>query len=108
MDLNVPFRAQGNIETGQLRLQLCLPGLKKSDIDVKQSGHRVRVVAKHEEPDDGFDFWDGYDLEETGAFNVDFPESMDPEALSVVYDAGILTLTMSMAEKYKPKSVQVE
>ncbi len=93
-----------------LRLQLEVPGVKQEDLDIRienqtltiKGERKLESTAKQE---------NFHRIERRfGSFVRTFtlPTSVDTEAVSAAYDAGVLTISLGKKAEAKPKQVKIE
>ena len=89
-------------------VQLDLPGVDPSSIDVTVEKNVLTVTATRKRP-----FGEGDEVLVTerpyGEIRrqLFLGEQLDTDAISAAYDAGVLTLTVPVAEKAKPRKVEI-
>ena len=76
------------------RLQLELPGIKKSDLEVNVVGDVLYISGKRK----GTEFKRSYSID----------ESYDPETTDAILEDGILTIMIASHPKVKPKKIEVK
>lgn len=95
-------------------IQMELPGLDpKKDLEVKVEGDMLVVSGRHSEDREVRD--ENYQLRERhyGSFyrSIPLPEGLGPEAITAVYDNGVLELTLAGAAQIAqvaPKRIEVK
>ena len=92
----------------EMVLQIALPGYSRSDVDVEVSSGRLNVRAKTKPNTQGYEF-------HTQEFKlVDYsqswslPKTVNAEAVSANYEAGILTITMPFARETRDSVRKIE
>ena len=92
----------------EMILQIALPGYSRSDIDVEVSGGRLNVRSKSKPSPPNHEFI-------TQEFNLadysqswTLPKSINADAVSANYEAGILTITMPLARDQREGVRKIE
>lgn len=95
-------------EDGTLIIQLDLPGASADSIDLLIEQNVLTIRAeRNAPPSDGAELV--VDERPYGVFSrqVFLGETLDSEHISADYDAGVLTLRIPIAEKAKPRKVEI-
>ena len=91
-------------------LKLEVPGVKAEDLDIKLENQRLTIKGerKFEEQEKAENY---HRIERRfGSFVRSFtlPQTVDTEAVSAAYDAGVLTVTLAKKAEAQPKQVKVQ
>ncbi len=91
-------------------LKLEVPGVKAENLDIKLENQRLTIKGerKFEEEHKAENF---HRIERRfGSFARSFtlPQTVDTEAVSAAYDAGVLTVTLGKKAEAQPKQVKVQ
>ena len=85
-----------------------LPGVSPESIDVEVERNVVTVRAERSwQPPEGAELLAQERLQGSVSRQVMLGESLDTERLEATYDAGVLTLTIPVAEQAKPRKVEI-
>jgi HSP20 family protein len=91
-------------------LKLEVPGVKLEDLDIRLENQRLTVKGERrfeaEEKAENF-----HRIERRfGSFVRSFtlPQTVDTEAVTAAYDAGVLTISLAKKAEAKPKQVKIE
>ena len=84
-----------------------LPGVAPSSIDVDVDGHVLTVRAERARPEGDVRWLVRNRPAGTFARRFTLGESADVERIGAVYTDGVLTLTVPIAEKSRPRKVEV-
>jgi len=97
-------------DTQTLVLKLEIPGVKLEDLDVQLESHTLTVQGQRKLeaglPQENF-----HRIERRfGSFVRTFtlPQTVDTEALTASYDAGVLTVSVAKKAEAKPRPVKIE
>jgi HSP20 family protein len=97
-------------DTQKVVLKLEVPGVKAEDLDIKLENQRLTI--KGERKFEAEDKAENYHRIERrfGSFVRSFtlPQTVDTEAVSAGYDAGVLTVTLAKKAEAQPKQVKVQ
>jgi HSP20 family protein len=95
-------------EDGTFVVHLDLPGVSLDSIDLTVEQNVLTVHAERKPPA-GDSAERVVDERSYGVFSrqLFLGESLDSDRLSATYDAGVLTLTIPVAEKAKPRKVEI-
>ena len=92
----------------QIELRFDLPGVSPESIDVEVERNVVTVRAERSwQPPEGAELLAQERLQGSVSRQVMLGESLDTERLEATYDAGVLTLTIPVAEQAKPRKVEI-
>ncbi|MGH8868849.1 MAG: Hsp20/alpha crystallin family protein [Actinomycetes bacterium] len=89
-------------------LLLDLPGVDPGSVDLTVENSTLTVRAERTaRPDQGVQYL--VSERPTGTFSrqLQLGEGLDAEAISATYDAGVLAVTIPVAEKAKPRKIEV-
>jgi HSP20 family protein len=94
----------------QIQLKLEVPGIKQQDLDIRVENHTLTVKGERkfetDQKEENF-----HRIERRfGTFVRTFtlPQTVDTEAVSAQYDAGVLTISLAKKPEAKPKQVKIE
>ena len=91
----------------QITLQLEMPGVNKENLDIIMENRLLRIEGKKQIPD----FKNGWLHRErrTGKYVKEYTleEEVDENSIKAAMDKGILTLTVNIKEKAKPKKITI-
>ncbi len=94
----------------KLMLKLEVPGVKQDDLDIRMENQTLTVKGERkfeaEEKEENF-----HRIERRfGSFVRSFtlPQTVDGNAISAKYDAGVLSIELAKKEAAKPKQVKIE
>ena len=97
-------------DSGKVMLKLEIPGVKQQDIDIRVENQVLTVKGERkleaEEKEENF-----HRMERRyGSFVRSFtlPQTVDTEAVTASYDAGVLTVSLAKKAEAKPKQIKVE
>jgi HSP20 family protein len=93
-----------------LVLKLEIPGVKLEDLDVHLE-NQILTVQGERKLEAGLQQENFHRIERRfGSFVRTFtlPETLDPEALTASYDAGVLTIAVARKAEAKPRQVKIE
>ena len=91
-----------------VELRFDLPGVSPESIDVEVERNVVTVRAERSwQPPEGAELLAQERLQGSVSRQVMLGESLDTERLEATYDAGVLTLTIPVAEQAKPRKVEI-
>jgi HSP20 family protein len=97
-------------DTQKVVLKLEVPGVKADDLDIKLENQRLTI--KGERKFEGQEKAENYHRIERrfGSFARSFtlPQTVDTEAITAGYDAGVLTVTLAKKPEAQPKQVKVQ
>jgi HSP20 family protein len=89
-------------------VHLDLPGLDASDIDLEIEKNMLTVSAERRwEPEEGDDIVVSERLQGRFSRQLFLSEALDSEKIEARYEAGVLTLTIPVAEQAKPRRIEV-
>jgi HSP20 family protein len=90
-------------------LKLEVPGVKQEDLDIRVENQTLTVKGERkfeaEEKEENF-----HRIERRyGSFVRSFtlPQSVDPDAVTATYDAGVLSISLAKKAEAKPKQVKI-
>jgi HSP20 family protein len=91
-----------------VELRFDLPGVAPESIDVEVERNVLTVKAERSwTPGDGAEILAQERLQGSVTRQVMLGESLDTDRLEATYDAGVLTLTIPVAEEAKPRKVEI-
>jgi HSP20 family protein len=94
-------------DEGNLYVELELPGVKSSDVDVTVDGTKLRVKAERKSPEPARKFW--HQERTYGALErvVTLPETVNPESVEASLTDGVLHLKVAKRPEVMPRKVVV-
>jgi HSP20 family protein len=104
----LPMAMDAYREGDRFVVAMDLPGVDAGSIDITVERNEVTVRAERQwQPGEGSEVIVAERPQ--GAFSRQFflGESLDPDALDASYDNGVLTLTIPVAERSKPRKIAV-
>lgn len=106
--MHQPHQILINEKTGDVRINIEIPGIKDGGLEVKTKGRLVKVSAEKESL-----HADGFTVAKStihGRFEAGFilSQDLDPESISATYQKGILSLEMKPAEHRQPRTVPIK
>ena len=96
-------------ESDRFVVQADLPGVAEKDVDISLTGNQLTLSGKREAKQKKDD--ERYHSFERsfGSFTRSFtlPDSVDAENITANYDNGVLSIIVPVAERAKPRKIQV-
>jgi HSP20 family protein len=91
-------------------VQFDLPGVKSDDIDLTVEKNVLTVHAERSRPhhDEGIEMVASERPQGTFSRQLFLGDTLDPDGIEAEYEAGVLTLRIPIAERAKPRKVQIK
>jgi len=95
-------------EGDTVHIWIDLPGVDHDDLDVTVERASLTVTAQRSwEPSDSMQVFAGERAQGTFSRTLQLGENLDTEALQADYNDGVLHLTIPVADKAKPRKVEI-
>ena len=91
---------------GHFLISLAIPGFNKSNVEVKQDKNILTVQGKQDENND-VKFLKKEFAPTEFARTFTLPEDVNTDAISAVFEQGILNITVPKGEKAQPKKIEI-
>lgn len=98
-------------QTGnEVTVKAAMPGIKPEDVRIEVLGSTLTITGERKEEKETKE--ENYTTREMrmGRFQrqIMLPSEVNPDAAQAKYENGVLTLTLPLSEKAKPKTIQVK
>jgi HSP20 family protein len=104
------LRPRGDIyqENDKVIVRMEMPGVAKSDLEVKVEGNELKILGKRSNRESGATYFVRERMEGDFAMDLTFDETIDRGGIDAVMENGILTLTLKRKEAEKPRKIEVK